>query len=50
MQPHRSFWLFVYTRHGTFYLYGSNVNKTAHLLSQGNTLFRESFNLLHRLA
>lgn len=48
MQQHRSFRLFVYARrgvarHGTFYLYCSNVNKTAYLLSQGNTLFGESF-------
>lgn len=43
MQLHRSFRLFVYARHGTFYLYCSNVNKTAYLLSQGNTLFGESF-------
>lgn len=36
MHQHRSFRLFVFARYGTLY---SNINKTAYLLSQGNTLF-----------
>ena len=37
MQPHRSFRLFVYARHGTFYLYCSNVNKTQRISSLKET-------------